>query len=95
MIYSLTTHKIAYCMTRFWHANCMTSLKGHRTLLPPSYLFNNLRLLVTVTFDPLHRSFDGSFSNILQATMFQDISEEVGHICFIVIIARLINDGNT
>ena len=33
MSYSLTTHKIPNFMTRFWHANCMTSLRGHRTLL--------------------------------------------------------------
>ena len=31
--YSLTTHKIPDCMTRFWHANCITSLRGHRTPL--------------------------------------------------------------
>ena len=33
MSYSMTTHKIPDCMTRFWHANCMISLKGHRTSL--------------------------------------------------------------
>ena len=26
MSYSLTTHKILDCMTRFWHVSCMTSL---------------------------------------------------------------------
>ena len=33
MSYLLTTHKIPDCMTRLWHANCMTSLRGHRTPL--------------------------------------------------------------
>ena len=33
MSYSLTTHKIPNFMTRFWHANCMTSLRGYRTPL--------------------------------------------------------------
>ena len=30
MSYSLTTHKITDCMTRFRRGNCMTSLRGHR-----------------------------------------------------------------
>ena len=33
MSYSLTTHEIPDFMTRFWHANCMTSLRGHRKRL--------------------------------------------------------------
>ena len=33
MSYSLTTHKIHDFMTPFWHANCMSSLRGHRTPL--------------------------------------------------------------
>ena len=33
MSYSLTNNKMPDCMTRFWHANCMTSLRGHRTPL--------------------------------------------------------------
>ena len=31
---SLTTHEIPDFMTLFWHPNCMTSLRGHRTPLP-------------------------------------------------------------
>ena len=38
MSYSLTTHKIPDCMARFWHANCMTSLRAYRTLLTSTNL---------------------------------------------------------
>ena len=30
MSYSLTTHEIPNFMIRFWHLNCMISLRGHR-----------------------------------------------------------------
>ena len=33
MSYTLTIHKIPNFMTWFWHANCMTSLRGHCTPL--------------------------------------------------------------
>ena len=43
MSYPLTTQKIPNCMTSFWHVSCMTSLRGHRTLLvPSSYICNDI-----------------------------------------------------
>ena len=33
MSHSLFTHKIPIFMTKFWHANCMAKLRGHRTPL--------------------------------------------------------------
>ena len=48
MSYSLTTNKIPDCMIRFWHSNCMTSLRGHRT--PLQYSVVNLMQNVTKIF---------------------------------------------
>ena len=33
MSHTVITHNIPIFMTRFWHANCMARLGGHRTLL--------------------------------------------------------------
>ena len=37
MSHSVITHNIPIFMTRFWHANCMARLRGHRTPLMHIY----------------------------------------------------------
>ena len=50
MSYSLTAHEIGLpdFMTRFWHANCMTSLRGHRTPLQSTKVKSKTGIIIKI-----------------------------------------------
>ena len=61
MSYSSTAHKIPDCMTRFWHANRMTSFRGYRTPL--------LQYLICVL---VHNADNATLSNRTQLSTSRD-----------------------
>ena len=63
---SLTTHKIPNFMTQFWHANCMNSLRGHRT--PPIPI--TLRVRYILFFTPFLLLYCGALSWFIQQYTF-------------------------